>query len=38
MTGTVAGITSFLGSIHIKVPNEWVEACIDWLKDEHQVS
>lgn len=38
MTGTVAGITSFLGSIHIKVPNEWVEACIDWLKDEHQNS
>lgn len=38
MTGTVAAITSYLKSIHIKVLDEWVEACIDWLQEEHQSS
>ncbi|XP_036357999.1 recQ-mediated genome instability protein 1 isoform X3 [Octopus sinensis] len=28
----------FLKSKHIQVPMEWLDACIDWLKEEHQGS
>ena len=31
-------IQQWLLSQHVKVPNDWIEACLEWLQDEnHQV-
>ncbi|GAB1600760.1 recQ-mediated genome instability protein 1-like isoform X1 [Argonauta hians] len=31
-------VRQFLENKHIQVPVEWLEACIDWLKEEHHSS
>lgn len=31
-------IHSYLATQHIKIPNDWLDACLEWLQSENQVS
>ncbi len=39
MEATVAGIKQLLRSKHkLVVPDDWLEACIEWVQGEHEAS
>jgi hypothetical protein len=37
MNTFVTGAERWLKSKHINAPNDWLEACIEWIKDENEV-